>query len=158
MIGKTIYLGSVTDPYQPIEKELSLTRSLLKELADFHQPRLVIQTRSPLLTRDIDLFKRFEHIQINMTVTTDNEEIRKVFEPYCPSNLMRLKAIKKVQEEGVQSCITMTPLLPVMQPEDFAIKLKETAVQKFIVQPFHGEKGKFVAGTRRSCNANIGKI
>src|SRR5438093_4716505 len=64
--GKRIYMSSVTDPYQPVEKELELTRSLLKELADYHQPRLVIQTRSPLATRDIDLLKRFETLQVNM--------------------------------------------------------------------------------------------
>ena len=78
---KTIYMSSVTDPYQPIERELNLTRGLLKELIDFHQPRLVIQTRSPLVTRDIDLFKQFNVIQVNMTITTDSEKVRKVFEP-----------------------------------------------------------------------------
>jgi DNA repair photolyase len=68
---KTIYMSSVTDPYQPIERELNLTRSLLKELLDFHQPRLVIQTRSPIATRDIDLFQQFKAIQVNMTRHSD---------------------------------------------------------------------------------------
>lgn len=147
---KTIYMSSVTDPYQPIERELNLTGSILKELADFHQPRLVIQTRSPLITRDIDLFKQFENIQINMTITTDSENVRKVFEPLCPSNTSRLKAIKEVSDAGVNTCITMTPLLPVENVKKFAQTLKETGVQKFIVQPFHSEKGGFVAGTREA--------
>src|SRR4051812_7680008 len=90
---KTIYMSSVTDPYHPIERELKLTRSLLKELLIYHQPRLVIQTRSPISTRDIDLFKQFNAIQVNMTITTDSENVRKVFEPLCPSNSSRLKAI-----------------------------------------------------------------
>jgi DNA repair photolyase len=147
---KTIYMSSVTDPYQPIEKELKLTRSLLRELIDFHQPRLVIQTRSPLITRDIDLFKQFKAIQVNMTITTDSESVRKVFEPLCPSNASRLKAIKEVNDAGINTCITMTPLLPIKDAEGFAVNLKETGIKKFIVQPFHSDRGKFIAGTRES--------
>jgi DNA repair photolyase len=145
---KTIYMSSVTDPYQPIEKELNLTRSLLKELITYHQPRLVIQTRSPIATRDIDLFKQFKVIQVNMTITTDSETVRKVFEPLCPSNASRLKAIKEINDAGVNTCITMTPLLPIENAEDFAKKLLDTGIKKFIIQPFHSDKGKFVASTR----------
>jgi DNA repair photolyase len=150
LIDKTIYISSVTDPYQPIEKELKIMREILTEFSEFHKPRIVIQTRSPLVTRDIDLFKKFENIQINMTVTTDSEQVRKVFEPFCPSNKMRLDAIKEVHKSGVQVCITMTPLLPIEDPEKFALSLKETGITKFIVQPFHSDKGKFVAGTREA--------
>lgn len=145
---KTIYMSSVTDPYQPIEKELKLTRSLLKELITYHQPRLVIQTRSTIATRDIDLFKQFKVIQVNMTITTDSETVRKVFEPLCPSNSSRLKAIKEINNAGVNTCITMTPLLPIENAEDFAKKLLDTGIKKFIIQPFHSDKGKFVASTR----------
>jgi DNA repair photolyase len=148
LIGKTIYLSSVTDPYQPIEKELGLTRSILKELLDNHKVRLVIQTRSPLSTRDIDLFQQFEAIQVNMTITTDSEDVRKAFEPLCPSNKVRLKAIKEINDAGVNSCITMTPLLPVKDPHQFATDLVQSGIKKFIVQPFHADKGKFVASTR----------
>jgi len=148
LTGKSIYLGSVTDPYQPIEKELEITRDLLKELATYHSPRLVLQTRSPLVTRDIDVFRRFKTLQVNMTITTDNESVRKAFEPQCPANKVRMKAISELTEAGIQTCITLTPLLPVENAETFAKALKETGVKKFIIQPFHAEKGKFVAGTR----------
>jgi DNA repair photolyase len=148
--NKTIYMSSVTDPYQPIERELKLTRSLIKELLIYHQPRLVIQTRSPIITRDIDLLKQFKVIQVNMTITTDSEKVRKVFEPLCPSNTSRLKTIQEVNEAGVNSCITMTPLLPVENAEDFAKKLLDTGIKKFIIQPFHSDKGKFVASTREN--------
>ena len=146
--GKTIYMSSVTDPYQPIERELNLTRSLLNELMVYHQPRLVIQTRSPIASRDIDLFKQFKTIQVNMTITTDSETVRKVFEPLCPSNSSRLKAIKEINDAGVNTCITMTPLLPIENPEDFAKKLLDTGIKKFVIQPFHADKGKFIASTR----------
>lgn len=146
--GKTIYLSSVTDPYQPIERELELTRELLDELATYHKPRLVIQTRSQLVTRDIDILKKFEIVQVNMTITTDSEQVRKTFEPFCPSNKVRLKAIREVHEAGIPSCITMTPLLPVEDANSFAKALKATGIPNFIIQPFHPDRGKFVAGTR----------
>ena len=57
-------MSSVTDPYQPIERELELTRRILEELVTYHQPRLVIQTRGPLVTRDIDLLKQFQAIRV----------------------------------------------------------------------------------------------
>lgn len=158
LIDKTIYMSSVTDPYQPIEKDLELTRNLLKELIDYHQVRVVIQTRSPLATRDIDLYKQFKVIQVNMTVTTDSEAVRKAFEPHCPSNKVRLKAIKEISDSGIQTCITMTPLLPVENTKDFIKQLLATGVKKFIVQPFHKDKGNFIGGTRTDALEQIKKM
>ncbi len=150
--GKRIYMSTVTDPYQPIDRELGLTRGLLEVMADGHKPKLVVQTRSPDVTRDIDLFRRIEEnggrVQVNMTVTTDDEDVRRSFEPFCPSNANRLEAIAEVQAQGVDTCITMTPLLWVNDPEGFAEDLLATGVEKFIIQPFHFEKGKFTASTR----------
>ena len=158
LIDKTVYISSVTDPYQPIEKDLELTRSILQELIDYHKVRLVVQTRSHLVERDIDLFKQFDIIQVNMTITTDSEEVRKVFEPYCPSNKMRLKSIKAINDNGIPSCITMTPLLPLENPELFIHSLKETGIEKFVVQPFHVSKGKFAAGTRDEAKKILDKF
>ena len=150
--GKLIYMSSVTDPYQPVERELRLTRGILEIMAERHKPKLVVQTRSPDVVRDCDLFQRIEknggRVQVNMTVTTDDEDIRRTFEPFCPSNPVRLRAIKEVQEAGIDTCITMTPLLLVNSNGDFADELIGTDVQKFIAQPFHFRQGKFLAGTR----------
>lgn len=151
--GKLIYMSSVTDPYQPVERELGLTRRLLELLAaEGRQPKLVVQTRSPDVVRDCDLLQRIAanggRAQVNMTVTTDDEDIRRVFEPFCPANPVRLRAIAAVQAAGVDACITMTPLLMVSSPYAFADSLRDTGVQKFIAQPFHFNQGKFVAKTR----------
>ena len=152
--GKLIYMSSVTDPYQPIERSLDLTRDLLGVLADRHRPKLVVQTRSPDVVRDCDLFRRIEsrggRVQVNMTVTTDDEDVRRAFEPHCPSNAVRLRAISEVQAAGVDTCITMTPLLWLSEPYTFAECLLATNVTRFIVQPFHFQRGKFVAGTRQA--------
>ena len=150
---KLIYMSSVTDPYQPIERELKLTRRLLQVIVERgEKPKLVVQTRSPTVVRDCDLFRKIKgkggRVQVNMTVTTDDEEIRRTFEPSCPSNPARLGAIKEVQAAGIDTCITMTPLLLVNNNGDFADELIGTGVQKFIAQPFHFRQGKFLAGTR----------
>lgn len=161
--GKKVYMSSVTDPYQPIERELKVARGLLEVMAERHKPNLVIQTRSPDVVRDCDLFLQIEaterdmlggvskeggRVQVNMTVTTDDEDVRRTFEPFCPSNSQRLRAIAEVKAAGVDACITLTPLIWVKDPESFAESLLETGVTKFIVQPFHFQRGKFVAGTR----------
>ena len=149
--GKLIYMSSVTDPYQPIERQLQLTRGLLEILAR-HRPKLVVQTRSPDVVRDTDLYReivdRGGRVQVNMTVTTDDEDIRRTFEPYCPSNAARLRASQELCAGGVDTCVTMTPLLLVQNAGQFADDLLDTGMRQFIVQPFHFQRGKFVAGTR----------
>ena len=97
----------------------------------------------------LDIEARGGRVQVNMTVTTDDEDVRRVFEPGCPSNSVRLKAIAEVQAAGIQSCITMTPLLMVRDPEAFAETLAETGVNRFITQSFHTGNAQFAAGTRQ---------
>ena len=149
---KLIYMSTATDPYQPVERKLELTRGLLETMVERrHKVKLVVQTRSPDVTRDIDLYWQIEdnggRVQINMTVTTDDEEVRKTFEPYCPSNSARLEAISEVQRAGIQSCITMTPLLWVEEPELFARELLSTKINRFIAYPFDFQRSKFIANT-----------
>ena len=102
--------------------------------------------------RDCDLFREIAEnggrVQVNMTITTDDEDIRKTFEPFCPSNGERMAAIAEVRREGIDTCITMTPLLLVNDAYTFAEDLLATGVEKFIIQPFHFQRGKFVASTR----------
>jgi len=179
--GKLIYMSSVTDAYQPVERELGMTRGLLEIMAygavqdpnaveptqasmfaestptryaaSGHAPKLVIQTRSPDVTRDIYLFQQIEmnggRVQVNMTVTTDDETVRKTFEPSCPSNVRRIDAIQKVHEADVQACITLTPLIWANDAEEFAQRLLDTGIERFIIQPFKFTSGKFVAQTRQ---------
>jgi len=157
LAGRSIYMSSVTDPYQPIERHLGLVRELLEILLE-DQPRLVVQTRSPLVTRDLDLLSRFEHVRVNMTVTTDDDRVRRSFEPAAPATKLRLEAITAVVEAGIPASITMTPLLPVKDPEAFADSLVATGVSTFVVQDFHPTKGQFVAGTGTQAVALIEEL
>ena len=147
--GKTIYMSSATDPYQPIEKRLELTRSLLPILAN-KGARLVVQTRSPLVVRDIDLLQEFDQVCVNFSVTTDSEDIRRVFEPRNPPIPDRLDASTAVAEAGIPVAITMTPLLPIADPEAFAQRVANTGARRFVMDSFAPTKGHFRAGTGES--------
>ena len=76
-----------------------------------------------------------------MTVTTDSERVRKIFEPQCPPNASRLAAIAEIKRVGIATSVTMTPLLPVEDADSFAAALLATGVEDFVVQPFHAERG-----------------
>lgn len=101
------------------------------------------------------MLQRFCHVRVNMTVTTDSDAVRKAFEPTCPGNRVRLDAIAKVAAAGIETSITMTPLLPIDSPERLARDLLDSGVRRFVVQPFHADRGQFVAGTREPALALI---
>ena len=149
LAGRTVYMSSATDPYQPIERRLELTRSLLPILAE-KGARLVVQTRSPLVARDIDLLRRFDQVCVNFSVTTDSEDVRRAFEPRNPPIPDRLEAASGVAGAGIPVAITMTPLLPLEDPRLFAEQVADTGAHRFVVDQFVETAGHFRAGTGAS--------
>lgn len=109
----TIFMSSSTDPYQPIENKEQITRSLLEIMSCDPPDFLFVQTRSPLVRRDIDLLLRLgKHVRVSMTVETDLEEIRRHFSPYASPIAARLKTIQLLAEAGVSTQATIAPMLP----------------------------------------------
>ncbi|TCN20388.1 SPL family radical SAM protein [Mesobacillus foraminis] len=122
----TIFMSSATDPYQPVEAKVGLTRSLLEVMLANQPDFLFVQTRSPLVKRDLDLFKRFgDKIRISMTIETDKEEVRKAFSTSAPPIQARMKTLREITEAGVPTQATISPLLPCSR--DFPEKLKGIA-------------------------------
>jgi DNA repair photolyase len=111
----SILIGTVTDPYQPAEKDYKITRGCLEAFLERQFP-INILTRSPLCVRDVDLFKKFEDISVGFSITTDNEKIKKVFEPHSPSIQSRIKALRNLHMEGVKTYAFIGPMLP-LDPE-----------------------------------------
>lgn len=136
--GKNIYMSTVTDPYQPIERRLGLTRACLEVLVA-HPPRLLtVQTRSPLVTRDIDLFKQLPgRVAVCMSITTDDEDVRRQFEPACAPIAARLAAIAAVRAAGVPTQASVAPLLP-CDPHRLA-ELLDPAVDWVVVSSFRDD-------------------
>ena len=113
VFGKTIFFSSATDPYQPIERKLELTRSLLQVLLFAFPKRLHIQTRSPLVIRDIDLFLKFgASLDVGISIPTDSDAVRKVFEPRAPSISRRFAAARRLKDAGIRTTASVAPLLP----------------------------------------------
>ena len=111
--GQRVFFSSATDPYQPLEKRLGLTRACLEVLLMAAPSHLHIQTRSPHITRDIELLQRFgESLTVGISLPTDSEVVRKVFEPRAPSISRRLKAAKELRDAGIAVSASVAPLLP----------------------------------------------
>lgn len=147
--GARLYVGSVTDPYQPIERQVRLTRSLLGHLARLGvPPRIVLQTRSPYVVDDIDLFRRFPHLRVNISITTDDDDIRREFEPGCAAIWQRLHAARALIEAGIKVGICVSPMLPIKDPERFASELRHLGAARYTTSYFHRDRGAFASGTR----------
>ena len=160
--GKSIYMSSVTDPYQPTERRTNQTGQILAHLAKVQELGLVIQTRGTLVDDDehIDLCRQIcengGNVQVNMTITTNDEKVRRACEPTCPSYRRRLNAITSVARKtedtpGYTACVTMSPLLPTDDPRGFADDLVDSGIRRFIIQPTHTGQprpGRFRAATR----------
>ena len=125
----SIFMGSVTDPYQPVEKKYKITREILKVLQNFPIVSLVIQTRSPLIIRDINLIKKLNtnlkgKLFVNMSITSNDESVRKIYEPKTASYHSRMLVLQKLTEADIQTRATITPLLP-CNPEKFASQISK---------------------------------
>lgn len=105
-----VYMSSISDPYQPIEKELKLTRKILENLDK--RIYLNIQTKSDLVLRDIDLFKQFQNIEIGFTINSFNGISKEVFEPSSVSNEKRLEALRILKENGLKTFVFVSPIIP----------------------------------------------
>jgi len=121
----TIFISSVTDPYNPLEKKYKLTRRILEKLKDT-KFFVSVQTKSTLVLRDIDLLKEMD-CEVGMTITTFSEKARKVFEPNTSNSEKRLEALKKLKEAGIKTYIFFGPVLPLISDENL-----EDTIKKFV--------------------------
>jgi DNA repair photolyase len=107
----TVWVSGVCDPYQPLEAKYKLSRRCLDILVEKDWP-VVIQTRSPLVLRDVDICKKSKMIEVGLSITTANDEIRKVFEPNAPSIMERLRTIESLHQNGIETYVMIAPILP----------------------------------------------
>ena len=116
-----VWVSGVCDPYQPLEKKYELTKKCLEILQKNNWP-VTIQTKSPLVLRDLELLKKFQEIEVGFTITTDDEEIRKIFEPRTAPINERIETLDKLHQEGIKTFAMIAPLLP--KAENLVPKLK----------------------------------
>jgi DNA repair photolyase len=155
--GQAVYLSSVTDPYQPVERSLMLTRGILESLIS-HQPRLTVQTRGPLVARDIDVLKQFQSLRVNLSLPTDSERVRMQFEPKAPLLEKRWEALRELREAGIAVGVCVTPTLPIEDIDAFAKRIAAFKPDVLVCQDFHDAGGGFGADTGENARTLLAEI
>jgi len=125
-----VWISSVCDPYQPIEKTYAVTRRCLEVLA-VNQFPVNIQTKSTLILRDLDILQEFENVEAGFTITTDDEAVAEQFEPGAPPIKQRIAALKKIRLAGIQTFAFIGPILPGNPPN--LIRYLEDAADRVLI-------------------------
>lgn len=140
---KQIYIGTVTDPYQPLEAKYKLTRKILEVLKDYDNP-VSILTKSSLVFRDLDLLKKFKRIDINFTIATLDESWKKLTEPYSSTIEQRLGAAKKLGQERIPVFAMMSPYWPFFtDPEKLFKEFKEAGIKRVFTESLNTIGGNY---------------
>jgi DNA repair photolyase len=135
-------ISTVTDPYQPIEDKYNLTKYCLEQLI-IHDFPVNIQTKSDLVTRDINIISKFNDIEVMFSIGTINDSERKILEPFSSPIQKRLEAMKKISDTGIKTSVFFGPIYPTIKKEDLTDILntfvefgaKEIMVDKFNLKP-----------------------
>lgn len=131
--------GAMSDPYNPFERKLMLTRAALEEVNNYNYG-ISIATKSPLVVRDKDILRKIkEHspVIIKITITTFDDDLCKKIEPKVAITSERFKAIKDLNDSGIYAGILFMPILPfINDTEENIINIVEKAREtgaKFIL-------------------------
>lgn len=126
---QVLAMSGVTDPYQPVERRLQITRKCLEVLAEFRNPVAVI-TKNLLVTRDIDLLAdlaRDNAAAVFLSVTTLDATLVRVMEPRTALPAARLKAIEKLTKAGVPTGVLIAPVIPGLTDHELPSIIKAAA-------------------------------
>ncbi len=113
-VPKTIALGTVTDPYQPIERHYRITRDILQVLEDARHP-VGIVTKSALVVRDIDILERMARhdlVKVALSVTTLDAKLARSMEPRASTPGKRLEAVRQLAAAGIPAQVMVAPIVP----------------------------------------------
>ncbi|MDH7594329.1 MAG: radical SAM protein [Methanomicrobiales archaeon] len=106
-----VWMSGVCDPYQPLEAEYRLTGQCLSALIQ-NDWSVIVQTKSPLVLRDLDIFMEASDIEVGLSVSTADDRIRGLFEPAAPPIEERVKALEELHSNGVRTYAMIAPILP----------------------------------------------
>jgi DNA repair photolyase len=154
---QTIYCSPLVDPYQPAEATQRIMPAILDALFE-NPPRVfTIQTRGPLILRDLDrlraLAKRTQ-LRVSFSLTTDSEEIRRLYEPHCAPIAERLETISRLRESNLVTYATLAPILP-CDPERLAQLALDATTEDVIADPLHVRAAKRHGATTRDAALRI---
>ncbi len=113
--GERIALGTATDPYQPGEAEWRVTRRFLEQVARHRGVRLGITTKGALVLRDLDLLRRIGargELSVQVSLVTPHADLARRLDPWAPPPEVRLEMMRRLREEGIETCLGLAPVLP----------------------------------------------
>jgi DNA repair photolyase len=128
-VCKSITLGANTDPYQPLERKMLVTRAILEVLTRARHPVSVI-TKSALILRDLDLLKdlsRDNLVSVAVSITTLSAQTKRVLEPRAGSPQARLRAVRELNAAGVPAGVMVAPIIPAITDHEIEAILEEVA-------------------------------
>lgn len=128
-VCKPITLGANTDPYQPIERRMRVTRDILEVLARCRHPVTII-TKSALVLRDLDLLAGLARdglAGVGVSITTLDAELKRVMEPQAASPRARLEAVARLNEAGVPTGVMVAPVIPALTDHEMEAILEAAA-------------------------------
>ena len=129
LTGKVVFLSSVTDPYNPLEKQYEVTRNLLKQLQNI-DCILNISTKSSLILRDIDLLKKQKHLLVDMSLNTLDDNFRKAMD--CAASVEeRLQTLRELHENGIYTMLFISPMFPCITDYRELIEATKDFVQEY---------------------------
>jgi DNA repair photolyase len=114
-----VFMSSATDPYQGVEAKYRVTQQCLKVFIAHQPDLLVVQTRSPMVRRDLNLLAQIERCVLSITVETNDEAVRKTLTPWAPSIRHRIETLDAAIAAGLMVQAAVSPVLP-NNPVEFA--------------------------------------
>ena len=115
LLRETVVIGTATDPYQPAERRYRITRGVLEVLAEQRGMSVTIITKSPLVTRDVDVLMRIasvSRLSVHVSLITTDRELARRLEPRAPTPEARLRAIARLRDHGIEVGVNVMPVLP----------------------------------------------
>lgn len=131
--NKRVYLSTLTDPYNQVEKELRLTKKVLLELKNYDLKQLLIKTRSSLILKDIDILKKIKNLTVSISIFNDNSKILSILENKSPSCDERIRTVDVLNKNNIDVDINIYPYLPEITPIHKIIRNYKDMVEKFVI-------------------------
>ncbi|MCU1274311.1 MAG: radical protein [Bryobacterales bacterium] len=152
-----IYCSPLVDPHQPAEATEALMPRVLDALIERPPLVFVIQTRGPLILRDREKLQALSertHLRVSFSITTDSENVRKLYEPLCASIPERIATVRRLREAGIATHATLAPLLP-CDPDRLIDLALDATDRDIIADPFHVRALKTSGATTRKAGVRI---
>lgn len=123
-VGETVWIGTATDPYQPAERRFEITRKILELFAGERGFDIGVTTKSDFVARDAELMARIgqkNNIRVHLTITTLDEGLARMIEPFAPRPSLRLRAVQRLTEAGVPVSVLAHPVMPLINDSEASL-------------------------------------